>query len=262
MSSWKRNPSPAIKYKTTASCLGSFDLQILGSLVNIWGNTAFDLLYSSVHSLISWLAVAGPGGPPAVPALLYEVYWGTQCKQLVVACTFLPCGGVFEWKELVWGNWLICSRAEPGCELKLIQDCKSRVQGSSSLPGVLLFSYAVMPRMAVLSPWVQVGSESNYIRRSNSAKRHWMLSYSAWLKESLLGDCCISTCLTQPAPALAAAQDQREGLGHNDLVSWPGSAVISFICPLEAQALEFQPKDGRICRAIIFFTYPQHSGTG
>lgn len=35
MSSWKRNPSRAIKHKTTASGLGSFELQILGSLVSL-----------------------------------------------------------------------------------------------------------------------------------------------------------------------------------------------------------------------------------
>lgn len=35
MSSWERNPSRAIKHKTTASSLGSFELQILGSSLSI-----------------------------------------------------------------------------------------------------------------------------------------------------------------------------------------------------------------------------------
>lgn len=61
-----------------------------------------------------------------------------------------------------------------------------------------------------------------------------MLSYSAWLKD-LCWKTIVSPHACPAAPALAAAQNQKDGLEHNALVSWPGSAVISFIHPLESR---------------------------
>lgn len=214
-----------------------------------------------MHSLIPQLAMAGPGGPPATPALLHEVHWGFQCKQLVVACTFLPCDGVFEWKELVWQNWLICSRAERGMSWRLCRAGKAGYRAQAhSLVSYYLAMQSCQGWQSYLLGFKWVQKAITFTEAIPPRATECWATMPGW--RNLCWKIVVFPMpvpLTQPAPALAAAQNQKDGLGHNGLVSWPGSAVISFIRPLESK---FWPKNGRIFRTIIFFTYPQCSGTG
>ena len=76
MSSWKRNPSRAIKYKTTASGLGGFELQILGSLVSILRkyHRWFALfLYLPLGTHVRPRLRGGAGPSPPASALRNEV---------------------------------------------------------------------------------------------------------------------------------------------------------------------------------------------
>lgn len=141
MSSWKRNPSGAIKYKTTASGLGSFELQILGILVSILRkyHRWFALfLYSPLGTRVLAMAERRCQARWSLwPCLLGEMKWVSAWPSGLLkprgswwlAPSLLRAGPVIaqlSWKELVGGNSLRCSMAEPGHELKPQQRCRKQ----------------------------------------------------------------------------------------------------------------------------------------
>lgn len=117
MSSWKRNPSRAIKFKTTASGIGSFELHILeyAFLVNIlkkyhhWFALFLYLLLSTC--VWPWLRGAAQPGGLSVSALQNEVgqhlaSLGSQGKG-ATGDLYLPCSGLAALQHICHGaGWL------------------------------------------------------------------------------------------------------------------------------------------------------------
>lgn len=145
MSSWKRNPSRAIKYKTTASGLGSLELQILGSFVSIlrkYHHSLALLFYSPLGTRV-WPRLSGAADPSGPPVSAPRNELGQRPAPLcprgrgaAAGALYLRCRGK---------SWLEeASRRAPkrsrGVSWNAGGAAASGVRRSSSLPGVLLLS--------------------------------------------------------------------------------------------------------------------------
>lgn len=183
MSSWKRNPSRAIKFKTAASGIGSFELHVLETW---WVSWRYSTIVLPCSCTCSSAPVSGHGWegllsqvvslgllcktkrasiwPPSVP----------KAKMLLMACTFPAQAGPITAHLHINQGWLGgASWSAPKKSQGMVQKCtpKSSIHCLCALPGVLLWSCAVMVRIIFL------GSgrfRKQYVQGSNPTWRHWI----------------------------------------------------------------------------------------
>lgn len=175
MSSWKRNPSRAIKFKTTASGIGSFELHILEAWWVSWRQTTTGLPCSCTCSSAP---VSGHGWEGLLSqevslCLLCKTKWTSiwspsvpKAKMLLVAHTF---------PTQSWLHYSTSAMEQAGWE-ELVEVLQRRAKAWSRTvlqkavytawePSLVSCCGAVQSWWG-LSSWVQVGSESTSFREA------------------------------------------------------------------------------------------------